>query len=714
LTVATAAQTIAAPVPPSVWIGRFLKDELSPYPGRFGLAGRMVLATTLVMIVCMTFQISYAFQGAIIALLVSRESARATLQSAYAWLLFTGLAAGYLIVTASLVINFPMLHLLWVFASFFLAFYVLSAMNNYSAAVVFAVMISVGVPLWDRYVPAEQNVEDTLRLVLTIILGTVVTLAVEFAFVRRKPGDQIVQPIVERLSAMARFLECIAENCPPDSKAASNLARLGMVGTSRLRRILLRSNYSHHFVEQMGAVAALTGRIVDVTANWPPLSAPPSDDDRKRLLRLVKNLDVICTDLMARKAPHLVEAFPAGSASSTVPIVPELERIVSLIPDTFAESHPIDAYAPAPSGADTHGLFAWDTRSNAEHLRFALKGCLTASLCYLIYNGVDWPGISTSVATCFLTALSTIGASRQKQLLRFAGAIVGGFGFAMGAQVFILPYVNTIFGFTLLFIFVTAVSAWFLTCTPRLSYFGLQVALTYYFVHLQEFAFQTSLAIARDRVVGALFGLVMMWFVFDQLWSAPAWVAMKKTFIANLRLVARLSREPVTTDMRSATNTYFSLRETFGDGVDSVRSLADGVLLEYGASREEGMAWRHRILQWMPQFRTLFLMELALWKFRSRTPGYELPEPVRLAQREFDGQTANMLDGMADQVEGKTPAEETDLKESLAHLDHAIQAFRSEHPQDALAPQFQTYISLSTRAESLATSLSNSIQGTIP
>ena len=115
--------------------------------------------------------------------------------------------------------------------------------------------------------------EDTLRLVLITMLGTAVTLALELAFVSRKPGDQIVRPIVERLGAVRKFLECVAEGRPIDDKTASNLARLGMVGTSGLRLILQRTNYSPHFVEKMAAVTALTARIVDTAANWTPPSA---------------------------------------------------------------------------------------------------------------------------------------------------------------------------------------------------------------------------------------------------------------------------------------------------------------------------------------------------------------------------------------------------------------------------------------------------------
>jgi multidrug resistance protein MdtO len=175
-------------------------------------------------------------------------------------------------------------------------------------------------------------------------------------------------------------------------------------------------------------------------------------------------------------------------------------------------------------------LFVSDALSNPEHVKFALKGCLAAAFCYIIYNSIDWPGISTAVTTCVLTALSTIGGSHQKPMLRFAGAIVGGFLLGVGSQIFILPYVDSIAGFTVLFVLVTGVASWIATSSPRLSHFGLQIAVAFYLINLQEFARQTSLSVARDRVVGILLGLLMMWLVFDRLWGAPAAAAeMKRT-----------------------------------------------------------------------------------------------------------------------------------------------------------------------------------------
>src|SRR6478672_6484852 len=163
------------------WFREFLTHELAPYPRRAGTVARMVIAATLVMIITMTFRLPFGFQGAVYALLISRESPRATLQSAAAVLLVTGTGAAYLLVSAWFVISDPPLHFFWNIASFFLAFYAISTLTNYTAAVIFAIMIAIGIPLWDRHVSAETNVEDTLWLCWGAFIGEVITTGVELA-----------------------------------------------------------------------------------------------------------------------------------------------------------------------------------------------------------------------------------------------------------------------------------------------------------------------------------------------------------------------------------------------------------------------------------------------------------------------------------------------------------------------------------------------------
>jgi len=75
-----------------------------------------------------------------------------------------------------------------------LAFYAISTLTNYLAAVAFVNTNAVGIPLWDRHVSAETNVEDTLWLCLAVLIAILVTGAVELAFSRQRPGDEILVP----------------------------------------------------------------------------------------------------------------------------------------------------------------------------------------------------------------------------------------------------------------------------------------------------------------------------------------------------------------------------------------------------------------------------------------------------------------------------------------------------------------------------------------
>jgi uncharacterized membrane protein YccC len=150
------------------------------------------------------------------------------------------------------------------------------------------------------------------------------------------------------------------------------------------------------------------------------------------------------------------------------------------------------------------------------------------------------------------------------------GNPIGGFVIGIGAQVFILPGIDSIGEFAVLFIAVAGLSAWIATSSPRLSYLGLQIAAAFCLMNLEEFKFQSSLAVARDRVVGILLGLFMMWLAFDWLWSAPAGVEMKRTFVSAIRSLAQLAREPVSSERPTAIDRSYALRETINAQFDKV------------------------------------------------------------------------------------------------------------------------------------------------
>jgi multidrug resistance protein MdtO len=259
-----------------------------------------------------------------------------------------------------------------------------------------------------------------------------------------------------------------------------------------------------------------------------------------------------------------------------------------------------------------------------------------------------------------------------------------------------------------LFGVVTAVSSWFMTSSPRLSYFGVQMALAFYLVHLQEFTIQTSLAVARDRVVGILLGLIMMWLVFDQVWGVRAGLEMKRTFILNLRLVARFARGPASDDLRIAIGGSVALRETINANLDKVRALADAVLFELGPSRRSDLELRSYIRQWQPQLRTLFVMRIAFLKYRLQLPGFELPESIRLRQQAYDEQSARMLEAIAALIEQSTPPARNSIEDSRELLKSTVEAIQGESAHLPVG-RGQSFLTLLRGIDDLTTRLTSEI-----
>ncbi len=701
-------QTAQEPPRPTAWFREFLKDELTPYPERIALAARMVIAATVVMLITMTFRMPYGAYAALYAFTISRESPQTTVKAVRSVVIAFVLGGAYVLFSAWVFFGDPLLRLLWVLGSLFTSFYAISTMTNYGASSRFGYLIIITVPLWDSQIPAELKVEGTLWAVWAITIASVVAGVGTFVFGAITSGDEMIRSIAKRLASVEELLTCYAADRPVDDKTQKTVTRLAMLGTSGLRSTLRRSTYSEQYREQLSAVVMLVGRLVDIAANLTHLGIQITGDDRPRIHALAASVAGIRADLPSGRVPGQIEFHSKSEPSAGIPLLREMEKTIPLISVVLSGSGSInEAVVSPPAGERPSTIFVADALSNPEHLKFGLRGCLAASLCYIIYNSVDWPGISTSVTTCLLTALTTVGSSHQKQVLRFAGAIGGGVVAGMGAQIFILPHVDSIVGLTVLFVVVTAIAAWFATSSPRLSYFGVQFAVAFYLIHLQEFTIQTSLAVARDRIAGILLGLFMMWLVFDQLWGAPATVQMKRIFISNLRSLGQLVREPI--PGRKGAWRSDSLRETINTNFDKVRSLADGVLFELGPSRQRDLALRNQIREWQPQLRTLFVTRIALLKYRLQLPGFELPEPVRVAQQEFDDRLARMLDGMADRIEGK-PAEGPDHFEgALQRLELTVRIRCSETPQELLSDETQTFLALSRSIENVTTFLDKGI-----
>jgi multidrug resistance protein MdtO len=303
-------------------------------------------------------------------------------------------------------------------------------------------------------------------------------------------------------------------------------------------------------------------------------------------------------------------------------------------------------------------------------------------VCYVAYTAMDWPGLSTSVVTCFITALSTIGSSRQKQVLRLSGAIIGGFIFGMGAQIFVLPYLDGIAGFIPLFIVVTAISAWISTASARLSYLGVQLALAFYLINLQEFTIQTSLAVARDRVFGVLLGLVSMGVFFDLLWTRNAANEMQIVFARNLEMFAELAEQLLESDRIKAVKRIRKLRDQVNEGFQAVSAQSDAVLLDFSNSRQQKLQIRKEIMRWQPSIRTLLQVQITAIQYLAQNPLTELPEPIAQSSIRFEKDVAQVMRAMANEVSEKPVGAVPDIRLSAKRVKQEIHKYY----QDAALP----------------------------
>jgi multidrug resistance protein MdtO len=427
----------------SDWFPQFIKNELAPYPGRGALVARIVISATLTMIIIEIFRIPGGVVGCLSAFLFSRENLVSTARSAFLMMAAFLIGALFIPIGARFLASTPETHFFWIACSMFVVFFLLRCMANYGVAIGLALVVSNVVSIWYLPGPPERNVELTLWNVEATIIGALVTLGVEVVFRALYKRDDLIEGIDTRLALIEDQMASYGQSRPVAPATQAGLAQFAIVGAGALRRRLARGNYGQLYRTRMSTLVSLTARSIDFAAAlagaFPSLPAQLGE----RAARISRSLADIRQCLRTHGQP--CEATLESQPSPGTPLLSEIESMVSLMPAVFSEENAVDpALEPLEDAPDTFRIFIPDAFSNPEHLRYILGGTIASMLCYIFYVSLDWPNLSTSVTTCVLTALTTIGSSRQRQIMRVAGFVLGGVIAGLGAQIFILPYIDSI------------------------------------------------------------------------------------------------------------------------------------------------------------------------------------------------------------------------------------------------------------------------------
>jgi multidrug resistance protein MdtO len=606
-----------------VWFREFIRWEIAPYPGRMSTVVRITIAATLVMILVVTFRIPNAALAGLFSVLLARENLAATWRGGKLIVLGFVLASLYTLFGMMLFRGYPITHFFWVIGTLYLIFFVMRTTTNYAAALAFVIPIGVALPVWDRTLPGELQVEGTLWPIVIIAVGAGATVTTEAVYRIFDRSDPLIAFVDDLLLAVQQVAESFAAHRASPKRVLDRVLQYQMIGTGRLRVTLQRQGVNPTQRAQRAALISLSGRLIGLAANLGRTPPEPTEDDAIRLRSLSERLVAIRAELRESGGISASPLLLEGQHSSAFPMLQEMEQTVALISEVFQRDEIVDGSQKAPGPSGWRALLVPDAFQNPEYTRFALAGCLSASLCYVLYNALDWPGIFTSVLTCVVTALSTLGGSLQARFLRLMGFVAGGLVLGISAQILILPALDSVFGFAIFFAVATAIAAWFATSSPRLSFFGVQVALAFFFVNLQDYQIQTDLTIARDKVMGVLLGILVMGFIFDRIMTKSDVQQLQKLLVRNVRLLAQLVVSPVVSGRAVALSQIGRLPSQINDSFAGLESQTDAVRFEFAFrhQREGDIAVSDRIDRAQPALRSIYLLALSLLSHRARRGG---------------------------------------------------------------------------------------------
>jgi multidrug resistance protein MdtO len=214
----------------------------------------------------------------------------------------------------------------------------------------------------------------------------------------------------------------------------------------------------------------------------------------------------------------------------------------------------------------------------------------------------------------------------------------------------------------------------------QFSYVGMQIAFSFYLVAFEGPRAPTDLSPPRDRLIGILLALIVMWFVFDQIWPVRTVTAMRRAFASILRSQAKLFRLFETTkEYDGVLRDVDALRDQVGKTVAGLRTMNEAVEFEYGIDRELHRRSGETILQAALTAVGLFWNQLAVLHDERDRDFLEEPGLIELRRK-----LADHMDSMADAVVRKTVFQTADaaafvgpgLLESPRYGDYAHNAVK--------------------------------------
>jgi multidrug resistance protein MdtO len=607
------------PPPPShvPWFKALLRD-LTPTPGRLSGTLRIVLASAIALVLLETLQMPFVSIGMYFIFLIGRDSPAVSLRSSAVAL---GIVCFAIVVELGVVIvtdNDPIARLVSVAVVTFVSGMMVVCTSQPALGSTLGLIYCTVIGLWETHTPANNLVKTSLYLVGTFLIVLGSGLAVEYIFGDRDPAAKLQEQRRVRYAALTDFFGLYADDASQELRfeAATNISRIAIAGQDGMmtlyNAIVERDLDTHDLPIALRPRITMLAQLMDVAAAF-GLQNPPTIDSttRARCARIAE----VCTKLTPGSPISESEPFqvdPAGRYTLLDRVEGALHAILTMPSNAGVGKNRELVALPRK---EVPFLIPGALRSR-ENVAFGLKICLCATLCYILYHALAWPGLSTSVTTVLVTGLSTTGAIKQRLVFRILGSAIGGLILGIGATVFLFPHMDSITSLIVLEAVIAFMAAW-IAAGPKFNYIGLQIAFSFYIVAYEGLSAPTELAPARDRLIGIVLALLLMIMVFDRLWPVRTTTLMRRGLSSVLRVGADFL-----TLLNLATGNEAErkkiqvqvdvMRDRVGATVAGLRSANGSVPYEFGLNREQQIQIGDSILRAALAAAALFWNQLAV------------------------------------------------------------------------------------------------------
>jgi multidrug resistance protein MdtO len=668
----------------------FLREELRPGPGRWRATLRITLACVVASFPVMAFHLHLGLIVMILMFLVAREDTTTTLLGTVLGIIGVTIGCSLLLLTYVCFTDLTWLRVLLLPAFIALGLFINRILTLGPMGSAIGLPLALGMVVPDVIPSTEYLTRFPFYVWWAAVLGLVVNLAVQYLLNPERAQSVLVRGLVSRLeSTQAVLLGLSGENSrqPPGS-----LRDLALKGAAEQLHLLKMASAAEPFLKKrhkrVAAQIILVDRLVTAAAMLEEQGRLVNEASRTRLRRIARAIGAWRLAVLERRWPQFEEPFDASApVPSAPPMVLEMERVLHLVSKmNTTEGLPdeLKAFPVEPKG----GAVLADAFSNPAYLQFAIKGALAGFICYLLFTLTAYQGIYTSVVTCVVCSLSTVGASVQKGVLRFAGSAVGG-GLGVLTLMYIFPHLDSIGGFWFPFAAVTALAAYVTFGSPAISYCGYQIGLAFYKCTLQSYGPYTELRVVRDRLIGIVLGLIVFGLINSQLWPVKALENTRAKLASALRTLAKLAALP-----DESTDPTPRLAEAYDLRLQAYQEFRAVEELLKGAKFEPGEEIRQKLEEISSNAQQLLFYLLAIIQHRPDLRPEGVTESLRVASSRFRTTLADELQILGDNVTGQEHQPHKNLQGAIVELETAVNSQLGAIANSDIAEQIRARLEL--------------------